>query len=66
VVDPIARVTFDRDGTVIEVVLIRSSGASNVDGPVRESLYRWKARGEQIQQWDAPRIFEFSLLLGSR
>ena len=41
--NPVARIVFNpRDGSVIDVTLVRSSGYPNVDGPVLASLYKWR------------------------
>lgn len=48
--NPRALLTFDGSGQVIEVELLRSSGAGNVDGPVVASLYKWRASGRRIEE----------------
>lgn len=65
--NPTATLTFDDTGQVTQVVLDRSSGASNVDGPVIASLYRWRASGPRIDQaGEAGVTLEVTLLLVGR
>jgi hypothetical protein len=48
---PLAEVYFDRTGTVVDVKLIESSGyPTEVDEPVRTALYRWRARGNVLDE----------------
>ncbi|BAM04731.1 hypothetical protein [Phycisphaera mikurensis] len=60
---PRVAVTFDRDGTVLNARILRSAGSNAVDAPILRSLYRWRASGERLDGWDAPRTFEFTFLL---
>jgi len=60
---PKARVLFDKDGVVLDVTLLRSSGSDNVDGPIISSLYRWKASGEKLKELGRPFVQEFTILL---
>lgn len=62
--NPRAAVTFDHTGQVTRVVLTRSSGAANVDGPVIASLYRWRAGGDRIDRLgDATLTIHINVLL---
>lgn len=45
---PIFTIAFDRQGIVRSVVLVRSSGNTNVDEPWRSALYQWTASGAQL------------------
>lgn len=60
---PKVAITFDTDGTVINAVITRSTGAENFDAPILASLYRWKAQGEELARWKHPRTFTFTILL---
>ena len=59
---PRVAVTFDTDGTVLHARILRSAGSNAVDAPILRSLYRWKASGDRLETWDAPRTFEFTFL----
>jgi len=47
--NPQAVLTFNRHGEVVEVTMVRSTGAGNWDGPVVASLYQWRASGRRIE-----------------
>lgn len=47
---PIYRIHFRRDGTVEKVETIRSSGVSDVDRPVIDAIYKWRAVGEELDR----------------
>lgn len=46
--DPLVRVQFDRTGAVVEAEIIESSGHRDVDRPILDAIYRWKASGKAI------------------
>jgi len=46
--DPVIRLYFDRTGKVRKVEILRSSGYSDVDRPVVDAAYRWKAEGKPL------------------
>lgn len=48
--NPIAEIRFDRDGRVYNARLLRSTGRDDVDGPLIDSLYRWRAEGKELEQ----------------
>lgn len=48
--NPVVEIHFDRTGVPRRVVLLRSSGDSRVDGPVLDSVYRWRASGERLSR----------------
>jgi len=63
--NPVARLVFDpRDGSVIDVKLIQSSGYPNVDGPVLASLYKWRAVGKRLADYDKPFDLTIQVVLG--
>ena len=63
--NPVARLVFDhRDGSVIDVKLVRSSGYPNVDGPVLASLYKWRAVGKRLAEYDKPFDLTIQVVLG--
>ncbi|MEM8738347.1 MAG: hypothetical protein AAGG38_07710 [Planctomycetota bacterium] len=65
--NPLAAITFDpTDGTVVEAVLVRSTGFDNVDAPILSSLYRWKVTGDRLQRMERPFTIRITLLLGAK
>jgi hypothetical protein len=46
--NPIVRIFFKRTGTVGRVELLRSSGSDDVDGPVLNAVYNWRAKGKAL------------------
>lgn len=66
--DPVLRVYFDRNGKVQKVEVLRSSGIPDVDRPVLDAIYQWRAVGEQLgslREGDPPATLpvEFKILL---
>ena len=61
--NPTALITFDTDGVVIDAELSPGTGFENVDAPILESLYRWKAEGERIEQRTSPLRIQIQILL---
>lgn len=47
---PVVSLTFDRTGKCLEVFFNRSSGDSEIDGVIRNSLFFWRAAGKKIDQ----------------
>ncbi len=47
---PVALVEFNRNGRAVKVDFIRSTGYSGYDAPIRASLYRWRAKGSQLEE----------------
>lgn len=50
--NPVASLVFNHDGEVINVTWKKPTGIENLDAPLLASLYRWKARGRQINDMD--------------
>lgn len=48
--NPIIEVKFGRSGDVLSARVVRSSGASDVDGPLLAAVYTWTARGKRLQE----------------
>lgn len=48
--NPLVRVTFNREGEVIEAKFIKSTGYESVDSPILSSLYKWKATGKKLEE----------------
>jgi len=48
--DALARLHFDRSGRVRDVDLIQSTGYGEVDDPLLDSLYRWRAKGKRLKE----------------
>ncbi|MEM1108034.1 MAG: hypothetical protein AAGH99_05005 [Planctomycetota bacterium] len=61
--NPRVTITFDPDGSVLQADLITSTGFDNIDGPLLSSLYRWQAKGQRLEQFDAPFQIEITVLL---
>ncbi|MFM7799119.1 MAG: hypothetical protein ACKPBA_09085 [Planctomycetota bacterium] len=47
---PVVSLTFDRTGKCIDVFFNLSSGDSEIDGVIRNSLFFWRAAGKKIEQ----------------
>lgn len=46
---PLLKVTFDRSGAVTNIEILESSGSPDVDDSTRNSVYKWTARGTQLE-----------------
>ncbi|TVQ61911.1 MAG: hypothetical protein EA379_05720 [Phycisphaerales bacterium] len=46
--DAIVRVRFGRDGSVVSAVYVESSGRADVDRPVMDAIYQWRASGRPL------------------
>lgn len=64
--NPVVRITFGTDGVVIDAELVTSAGSVTFDAPIRASLFRWKAKGEQLGKWTEPHTFRFTIYLTDR
>ncbi len=53
--NPVVKVTFGRNGRVIKAEFVEGQGTgwSDVDGPLKDALYRWTARGSTLDQLPA-------------
>lgn len=51
--DPVAEIFFDRTGKAVKCVILETSGYPEIDGPVTDALYRWTAKGKQLQSLKA-------------
>lgn len=47
---PLLKVTFDRAGNVTNIEVLESSGSPDVDDSTRNSVYKWTARGDQLEE----------------
>lgn len=45
---PVAELRFDRRGKVVQAQLLTSTGFAQVDGPILDALYNWRAKGEVL------------------
>jgi hypothetical protein len=45
----VADLYFDRRGKPIQVVILYGTGGESIDRTIENSLYRWRASGEQIE-----------------
>ncbi len=48
--NPVVAITFGRDGSVTAARILKSSGAPDVDEPVLNSVYGWKAKGKDLDK----------------
>ncbi len=51
--NPTIRVQFDREGKVVTAQIVRSSGVADIDRPVLDAIYQWRATGKQLEQLPA-------------
>jgi hypothetical protein len=47
---PIVSIWFNLEGTAVRASIDSSSGSADIDGPILDSLYRWRATGRQINE----------------
>lgn len=66
--NPVARITFGRDGVPVEAILIESSGDARIDSAVEASLFRWRAAGARLAELpvDGTIAMEFRIVLNGR
>ncbi len=48
--NPICEIIFGRDGVPVTCRILQSSGYPDIDGPVLDALYRWRAKGSQLDK----------------
>ena len=50
--NPVVKVTFGRNGRVLRAEFVdgQGTGWSDVDGPLKDALYRWTAKGATLDQ----------------
>jgi len=48
--NPICEILFGKDGVPVSCKVLLSSGYPDVDGPVLDALYRWRAKGSQLDK----------------
>ena len=46
--NPLVRLTFNVRGEVVTAEMLEASGDKNVDGPVLDALYQWRAKGDRL------------------
>ncbi len=64
--NPTAILTFDPDGVVRNVQMIRPTGTANWDAPIEASLYRWRASGKKLEEMSRPFTVEVTILFYKR
>jgi hypothetical protein len=66
--NPVARITFGRDGVPVEAILIEGSGDGRIDSAVTASLFRWRAAGARLAELpaDGTIVMEFRIVLNGR
>lgn len=47
--DPVVRIRFGRTGRVVSAEFLRSSGHRDVDQPILDAVYRWRATGKALE-----------------
>lgn len=47
--NPVATIVFDKTGQVVRAELVLSSGFADIDSPILNSLYRWRASGKKLE-----------------
>lgn len=62
-VNPIVRITFDRQGVVRKIDMVRSSGHANLDSPIKASFFNFRAKGEALKRVRDTFTIEIKLLL---
>lgn len=60
---PLALIEFDREGTAVNCTLVESSGFPNVDQPILDSLYGWRAVGKQLEKLKPGETVKFRIRL---
>jgi len=48
--NPVCEILFGKDGVPVSCKVLMSSGYPDVDGPVLDALYRWRAKGSQLEK----------------
>jgi outer membrane biosynthesis protein TonB len=48
--NPVCEILFGKDGVPVSCKVLMSSGYPDVDGPVLDALYRWRAKGSQLDK----------------
>lgn len=63
--NPVATIVFDKTGQVVRAELILSSGFADIDSPILNSLYEWRASGKKLQNLksDTFTLYQMKLLL---
>jgi outer membrane biosynthesis protein TonB len=61
--NPTVQVVFDKLGDVVDARILKSSGYANIDSPILNSLYRWKATGENLKKLTGNLTVEIRFLL---
>lgn len=46
---PVVTIWFNKDGVAVNARIDLSSGRDEIDGPILDSLFRWRAAGKQIE-----------------
>lgn len=62
-VNPIVRLTFDKQGNVKRADLIRSTGHANLDSPIQAAFFNFRAKGEALKKVRDTFSIEIKLLL---
>ena len=57
--NPICEILFGRDGVPVTCTILASSGYPDIDGPVLDALYRWRAKGSQLAALQPGKTLKF-------
>lgn len=61
--NPEVRVTFNKEGEVINAEFVQGTGSANWDGPIQASLYKWRATGKRFQEHSGPLVLKLTILI---
>ena len=59
--NPVCEILFGRDGVPVTCTILQSSGYPDIDGPVTDALYRWRAKGSQLDKLAPGKTLRFRI-----
>ena len=59
--NPVCEVLFGKDGVPVSCKILQSSGFADIDGPVLDALWRWRAKGSQLDKLAPGKALPFRL-----
>lgn len=57
----VCKMTFDKTGRVNRVQITQSSGYVDIDSAVESAIYKWTAKGKQLEDADGPLTVEMTI-----
>ena len=57
--NPVCEIIFGRDGVPVTCRILQTSGYPDIDGPVLDALYRWRANGSQLDKLPVGKTLPF-------